>query len=135
MRFHFKIEKENVGCGVPGCSEGCDSSASLSFYVLATSKEDAERFAQSYFDYIGWDNSSFTVEETTVEFPEMTIMTTPSFEAEQFNEAYAEAEDDVNKAREELHVLIKYGAVRETLDKAMDKLQLTTEHCAFLRGG
>ena len=65
----------------------------------------------------------------------MTIMHTPSYEAEEFTKAYAEAEADMNKAREELHVLIKYGAVRETLNTAMNKFQLATEHCAFLRGG
>lgn len=135
MRFHIKIEKENVGCGVPGCSEGCDSSASLDLYLLATSEEDAKQYAQNYFDYIAWENSSFTVEETTVEFPEMTVWHTADFQAQEYRKAYAEAEADMNKAREELHVLIKYGAARDILNTAMDKFQLAVEYCAFLRGG
>ena len=135
MRFHIRIEKENVGCGVPGCSEGCDSSASLDLYLLATSEEDAKEYAEGYFDYIAWENSSFTVKETTVEFPEMTVWHTADFQAQEYRKAYAEAEAEMKKAQDELYVLVKYAADHETLQKAMDKWRYWIEECAFLRGG
>ena len=62
-------------------------------------------------------------------------MLTPSFESQQWKDTYEDAVADMNKAREELHVLIKYGAARDILNTAMDKFQLAVEYCAFLRGG
>lgn len=136
MKFHVKFEKDSdsVGCGVPGCGHGCNAPVRLSFsyYVLATSQEDAERYVKSEV----WDdNFTFTVEEAGEDGPEMDTFATPSFEAQEFAKAYAEAEAEMKKAQDELYVLVKYAADHQTLQKAMDKWRHWIEECAFLRGG
>jgi hypothetical protein len=132
MKFLVVIDKM-VGCGVPGCGEGCDDA--LKFHLHATSNEDAAKFVANYLRDMDNFNLKSNFWETSTEDPEMSVMLTPSFESQQWKDTYEDAVADMNKAREELHVLIKYGAVRETLNTAMDKFQLAVEYCAFLRGG
>jgi hypothetical protein len=132
MKFLVVIDKM-VGCGVPGCGEGCDDA--LKFHLHATSKEDAAKFVANYLRDMDNFNLKSNFWETSTEDPEMSVMLTPSFESEQWKNDYEDATFEMNKAREELHVLIKYGATRDVLDKAMNKFQQAVEYCAFLRGG
>ena len=135
MKFYVRIEEKKIGCGAPGCSEGCGEGPALEFHLHATSEEDLQRFVADYMR--GMDRTDLISSwfETSVEDPEISVMLTPSFESQQWKDTYEDAVADMNKAREELHVLIKYGAARDILNTAMDKFQLAVEYCAFLRGG
>ena len=136
MKYVVKFEKDSdgVGCGVPGCAHGCTAPVRLNFsyYVRATSQEDAERYVRSEI----WDdNFTFTVEEAGEDGPEMDTFATPSYEARQFEEAYDKAQYELDKAERQLHGAIRSQAAPEVITEAMNRWRHWIEECAFLRGG
>lgn len=134
MKFFVKIDKM-VGCGIPGCSEGCDDARK--FYLLATSKEDAADFVARYVRGMGDFNLKSDFWEASTEDPELDVWHTDNFAAEEWQKEYDQAETAIEDARKELLSLvdgIPLGTYKE-MQEAVQKFQLAIEHAAFLRGG